>query len=341
MRELVTNLEKKKSALVKRVVGLAGESKRVLSPLSPESCSPELSTSSSTVTTVSFSNYVQLTAQVEYFRRQNARMVEQIGERDLLYSVLRTGLLGFKRDEQNRGNAQFISLTHEQGMTCVRKTSQYINNARLRYANDKCFGDRPKIFGWSQYCKRQEASINFAVKKSLPNVTPRQLAATTWRFITDSDVLNTLGLTHLKTCITLVQKITDDVLVLDRRTEDRTHIDADGKMLILRTIYIAFRYESLDGRMTLALKTINLSLVKYLLREDEIWCDIFYWMHYSSDDTVGNSSLPMTVSEFGGANTYASEEYASSWLEEALFIATRWETLVFPPFLTAEIVNGT
>jgi hypothetical protein len=215
----------------------------------------------------------------------------------------------------------------------MHKTLHYINSARLLYANEANFQDRPTLFGWRQYCKRQGAFINFAVKKSLPNVTPRHLADTTWRFALDSDVLNSLGPTQIKAKVTLLQKITDELVVLDRRTEDRTRPGADGKMLVLRTIYIAFRYEGPDGSQTIALKTISRKLVQRLLRDDEVWCDIFYWMHYALEDSVDDSGTRMTASEFGGANTYASEEFASSWLEEVLFLATRWETLVFPPRL--------
>ncbi|GMF22889.1 unnamed protein product [Phytophthora lilii] len=291
MRRLVKDLEQQRDQLVKKkTTPDSCQAVATRLSVSPDSSLPA-TTSNSISTGVSLNNYLQLSAEAEAFRSQNASMTEQLVERDLLYSVLRTGLLEFSQDSLNGEDPRFTPLTKEEGMACVRTTLQYINNARLLYANDESFQDRPTIFGWRQYCKRQGASINFAVKKSLPNVTPQQLAAATWRFITDSDVLNSLGPTQLKAYVSVVQKITDDVFVLDRRTEDGT---------------------------------------RNLLRDGEIWCDIFYWMHYASEAS-GDSDPQMTASEFGGSNTYASEEFASSWLDEVLFLATRWETLVFPP----------
>ncbi|KAJ8575810.1 hypothetical protein ON010_g3402 [Phytophthora cinnamomi] len=183
MRKLVQEMEEKKNALVKKTSGTArvfSHIKDLALPSSPDSCSFISSVSTSTLTTASVREYVRLTAEAEAYRCQNAMMTKQLVERDLLYTILRTGLLEASQDKHSRVGSHFIPLSHEDGLTCMRKTLQYINNARLLYANDDSFQDRPTIFGWSQYCKRNGASINFAVRKSLLNVTPRELADTTW-----------------------------------------------------------------------------------------------------------------------------------------------------------------
>lgn len=275
---------------------------------------------------VSVNDYLRLAAEVEAFRYENASLAGQLIRRDLFCRLIEIELNAAMSPTID---PRFTPLTREEAMVCVTQTLQNVSNSRLLYASDLSFQGRPKIFGWSQYCERCGGAITFAVKKAMPNVTPRQLAATVWEMIVDSNKLNRLGPSQLKAYITVAQRITDDVVILDRRTEDGTHAGVVGNKLFLRTIYVAFRTEETDGSITVALKTINLPLVKKLLRDDEIWCDIFYWMHYSA----GHDDVQTVDAEFGGANTYAREDVATSWLEEVLFLATRWETLILPGLL--------
>ncbi|KAL7687874.1 hypothetical protein Plhal304r1_c021g0075751 [Plasmopara halstedii] len=115
--------------------------------------------------------------------------------------------------------------------------------------------------------------------------------------------------------------------------EDSSRSGVSGQKLALRTIYVLFRVLDSDGTRTLAMKTINLPLVKKMLREDEMWCEIFYWIRMSPDGTNDSPSDVATVAEFGGSNTYTRDEIAESWLRELVFLAIRWETLAVAPTL--------
>ncbi|RLN87431.1 hypothetical protein BBJ28_00016407 [Nothophytophthora sp. Chile5] len=375
MRKTVAGLEQHKQRLVEQTATVsvgsparaqcdAPRSQEARAPTRPSSLYPSPSTP------VRRENFVQLAAEIEEFRRQNALMTQQLRERDLFNSSMQNLLLEFRQDDSDSGNSsssetgkkatkqsprlagsgprplngssgvRFTPLTRDEGLACVRQTLQLINNARLLYASDERFGNRAKFLGWSQYTLRQGTTITFAVKKTLANVTPRQLMDTTWQVLTDSKRVKKLVPSVLQTHIRPLQKLSDDLLVIDRRTEDSSRPGVAGKTLALRTVYVLFRVADADGGQTLAMKTVDLPLVKKLLRDDEFWCDIFYWIRFSPDGSVkargqgsGDPEDVRTVTEFGGANTYTREEIASSWLAELMFLAIRWETLAVAPTL--------
>ncbi|KAK1944018.1 hypothetical protein P3T76_003930 [Phytophthora citrophthora] len=141
---------------------------------------------------------------------------------------------------------------------------------------------------------------------------------------------------HVKTHITILQEITDDVLIIDRRTEDQSHNNESGEPLVLRTVYMLFRVDD-DGVQTLAMKTLDVPTADRMLHGDEVWWDIFYWIRVSPLDCTAEVSAMQevtTVTKFGGTN--ACEDLAASRLKELIFLAIRWETLAVAPFLLKE-----
>ncbi|GMF31010.1 unnamed protein product [Phytophthora fragariaefolia] len=238
-------------------------------------------------------------------------------------------------------SVRFTPLTREEGLACVRQTLQLINNARFLYASDEHYHNRSKFLGWGQYTVREGSTITFFVKKALPNVTPTQLMDTTWHLLTDGRNTQKLIPSTVNTHIRPLQKLSDDLLVIDRRSEDSARTGVLGNKLALRTVYVLFRIADADGSQTLAMKTINLPLVKKLLRDDEQWCDIFYWIRFLPDGSVRSSGGDAhgrprdftTTTEFGGSNTYTRDEIAKAWLGELVFLAIRWESLAVAPTL--------
>ncbi|CAH0522483.1 unnamed protein product [Peronospora belbahrii] len=233
-------------------------------------------------------------------------------------------------------HVRFTPLTRKEGLNVVRETLQLINNARLLYARDVDYHNRFTFLGWGQYTLWQGSSITFSVKKLLPNVTPAQLMATTWDLLTNGKNIQKLIPSTVNTHIRPIQKLSDDLIVIDRRTEDTAQTGVLGKKLALRTVYVLFRIADADGSQTVAMKTINLPLVKKLLRDDECWCEIFYWMRFLPDGSIqpsGSHGDVATVTEFGGSNTYSRDEIAQAWLGELVFLAIRWESLVVAPTL--------
>ncbi|KAL3665367.1 hypothetical protein V7S43_009406 [Phytophthora oleae] len=282
-------------------------------------------------------DYVQLAAEIEAFRRQNAAMVKELARRDLFNNSLRYRLLSFPPPD-SRSGLQPTHFTHEQGMTYVWQTLERIHDARLLYASEERFLNRPTFLGWSQYSEHQGDIVTFGVKKALRNVTPQQLMDQSWQLQTNSGNLQRLGPSHVKTHITVLQEITDDVLIVERRTEDQSRTNESGGSLVLRTVYVLFRVDD-DGAETLGMKTLDVPTADRMLHGDEIWWDIFYWIRVSPLDCTAEVSAMQevtTVTEFGGTNACACEDLAASRLKELIFLAIRWETLAVAPFLLKE-----
>ncbi|GMF31015.1 unnamed protein product [Phytophthora fragariaefolia] len=337
MRKMVAALELQKHQLI-----IAGRSP--LSDGSPrEQCASPSTLSwsnlvptsssrcSSSSTSITRDDYVQLAAEVEEFRRQNAAMIHELAKRDLFNNSLRYRLASFPPSD-SRSSMQPTQLTQEEGVAYVWQTLKLIHDARLCYASEKCFQNRPTFLGWSQYSERQGNIVTFGVKKALHNVTPQQLMDRTWQMQINSDNLCRLGPSHLRTHITLLQKVSNNILVIDRRTEDQSRTNASGKPLILRTMYVLFRVGDDNGTCTMSIKTLDVPETDRMLRDDEVWWDIFYWIRVSPAN-VANGHDVVTVTEFGGTNSCACEDLASSRLKELIFLVIRWETLAVAPFL--------
>ncbi|POM63569.1 Hypothetical protein PHPALM_21012 [Phytophthora palmivora] len=365
MRQQVKELQERKQRLVERTDELVEPQNHEFRSPSPPSST---SLYPSSATPVKRENFVRLANEIEEFRRQNAVMTKQLRERDVTTGYMQNLLLEFSHDETDSDNnsesdsgkkiqgeplgsgprpfngdssVRFTPLTREEGLACVRQTLQLINNARVLYASDALYHNRSKFLGWGQYTLRQGSTITFSVKKTVKNVTPAQLMATTWHLLTDGKRTQKLIPSTVNTHIRPLQKLSDDLFVIDRRSEDRARTGVFGKKLALRTVYVLFRIADADGSQTLAMKTINLPLVKKLLRDDEQWCEIFYWIRFYPDGSVRSGSTDAhgrprdfaTVTEFGGSNTYTRDEIAKAWLGELVFLAIRWESLAVAPTL--------
>lgn len=309
--------------------------------------------------------FVRLAADVEALRKENAALVASIRQRDMFASALQNLMLEFDHppelaelleeaaamahadvnEEAAQGDGSnsskevaFTPLTADEAADCARSTIAAMDRARSAHARDATFAKGAQFFGWSEFTFRKNATISFAVKKTLPNTSPANLLATTWRFVTDARSTKRLIRPQLSATYTPLQILSKDMIVIDRRTDDPCRVGVDGKPLAMRTVYLLFwtRVPSEYGdAYVLAMKTIDLPLVKRLLRDDELWCDIFYWIRFAPDGSVDASGgrPTATVAEFGGVNTYLREEIASSWLAELVFLAIRWETLAVAPCL--------
>jgi hypothetical protein len=375
MRTQVKQLEQRKQQLVE-LAGGSNAADSAASPQSQECRAPTPLTESaypSPQTPIKRENFVRLANEIEAFRRQNAAMKQQLRQRDVATGYMQNLLLEFdETDSDNNSSSsgsdtrkaeksgrprqplgsgprpfngdssvRFTPLTTEEGLSCVEQTLQLINNARFLYASDAHYYNRSTFLGWEQFTLRQGSTITFSVRKSLPNVTPAHLMATTWHLLTDGRNTQKLIPSTVNTHIRPLQKLSDDILVIDRRTEDNARTGVFGKKLALRTVYVLFRVADADGCQTLAMKTINLALVKKLLREDELWCEIFYWIRFLPDGSVKTGGCDRhgrprdfaTQIEFGGSNTYTRDEIAETWLAELMFLAIRWESLAVAPTL--------
>lgn len=276
--------------------------------------------------------FVRLAAEIEAVRRENAALTQRLRSRDLFNSVMQNLLLEFESPPQEpaKESVVFTPLTQDEGAAVIARTMQQMASARALYACESNFADRATVFGWREFTFRRHTTITFTVKKSLPNTVPSALLDATWRLVTDSRNIQRLIRPQLSTTVTPLQVLSPSAIVIDRRTEDAVRTGVGNKMLAMRTVYLLFRTQAEDGSHVLAMKTIDLPLVKRLLRDDELWCDIFYWIRFAPDESGVEG---VTLAEFGGVNTYVREEIASSWLAELVFLAVRWESLAVAPLL--------
>lgn len=328
MRKTVAALELQKQQLMQHFVvdspsPCSSPSDGYRSPSS--SPGPSSSLYPSPMMPVTRDDYVQLATEIEAFRRQNAAMVQELARRDLFNNSLRYRLMGFPPPD-SRSGMQPTHFTREQGMTYVQQTLERIHAARLLYASDKRFLNRPTFLGWSQYSERQGDVVTFGVKKALQNVTPQQLMDRSWQLQTSSANLQRLGPSHVQTHITVLQEITDDILIIDRRTEDQSHSNESGEPVVLRTVYVLFRVEE-DGAQTLGMKTLDIPTADRMLH-DEVWWDIFYWIRVSALDCTAEVCAMQEVATV--------TDLATSRLKDLVFLAIRWETLAVAPFLLKE-----
>ncbi|KAI9919959.1 hypothetical protein PsorP6_016056 [Peronosclerospora sorghi] len=357
MRLQVKELEEQKQHLIKRTSGLELTSSRndeirLASPFPSSFYAPS-------TTAIKREYFLSLTNEIEKFRHQNAVMTKQLREWEITTGYMQNLLLEYIQDQTDSEsesspckradshgcsprpsngtkNVCFTPLTLEEGMTCVRQTLQLINNARIYFANDANYHNRNMFLGWEQYTLRQGSTIMFSVEKSLPNVTPAQLMDTMWDIMTDSSKTQKMMSSSLNVQIRLLQKFSEDLLIIDRRLEDNAQSGLFGQKRALRTTHLLLRTANTDGIHTLVMKTIDLPSFKKLLPDDEQWCEICYWIRFCPDGNVQFNSDNddfATVTEFGCYNKYTCDEIAKAWLGELVFLAIRWESLAVTPTL--------
>ncbi|KAE9108898.1 hypothetical protein PF010_g11739 [Phytophthora fragariae] len=295
MRKTVAALELQKQQLMEHVVASSPRRSNSSSIPTEQSAAPSFWSNQSS-TSVTRADYVQLAAGIEEFRRQNAAMGQELARRDLFNNSLRYRLASFS-PLTCRGGTQPTQFTHAEGVACVRQTLEIIHDARQRYASEERFHNRPTFLGWSHDWDRRTSALT---SRCCRRCRPRSL----------------------------LQKISDDILIIDRHTEDQSRTD---RRVVLRTVYVLFRISDADDSHTLGIKTLELPEADRMLWDDEVWWGIFYWIHVYPANCAAQDVA--TVTEFGGANSCTCEDLASSRLKELIFLVVRWETLAVAPFL--------
>lgn len=267
--------------------------------------------------------FVKITQQIEELRKENAAMGQEVRDRDIYSSSLQTLLLEFQGDKPTPAAEQlselvgFTPLTLEEAELVAKQARQSVSNVRLDYVtrdpdtDDAELTSRGKVFGWSDYRLRRGKTITFVVSKTMALPDAVSVMDKTWGVCTDEQKMKRILSPDIPCEFQVLQKISDDMLVVDRTTYAMPG-------LTLRTVYLLLREQQDDGGYLLIMKTINLPLAKQLLRPGEVWCDIFYWVRVAAVKTG-------VESEFGGVLTYTHEQLAARWIVELIFLAIRWE----------------
>ncbi|TYZ66943.1 hypothetical protein PybrP1_010640 [[Pythium] brassicae (nom. inval.)] len=293
-------------------------------------------------------DFVQLTEQLECLRVENAALAQLVRERDLFNSAMQHLLLDFQRraDEPAETAAAalvgFAPLSRADVRAAVAAALQLCRAARDEMRHPRASAGQ--CFGWTDARARAGATVTFTVHKRLVNARAAALRDSMWDLATDSARLAGLLPPGLTCDLRVLQRVSRDTLVLDRRT----YPTGAANGLVLRTVLLAFRMRDADGSEVLVMRTLDAPLVQALLRPHELWCDVFYWMRFAQEgagsatgsaesgweeEDEEKSSTSHTLSEFGGVLSYVREDLASAWMAELLFLAVRWETLAVRPVL--------
>lgn len=318
-------------------------------------------TSASATAAIQRDDFVRLTEQIEQLRLANAALARDLHERDLFNSSMQHLLLDFRKeagDHDNDGNESeerrhlrqrelvgFTPLRPDEAELFVSQALQQCRNARLNHAAEGHYRSTAKVFGWSDFRARHGSTITFSVKKRIANVRSADLLMSLWDCVTDSTKIGQLLPAAITCDLRVLQRVSDSVLIIDRRTYTRTQSPLPA-MPTLRTVMVVLRaHDPSDGSDVLIMKTLDSPLVKNLLLHDEVWCDVFYYMRFEPPPSSSSSGVVIaeaeqeeeededTTMEFGGILTYVREEMAASWVAELLFLAVRWESIAVRPVL--------
>lgn len=293
-------------------------------------------------------DFVRVTEQIERLRVENAALAHQLRERDLFNSAMQHLLLDFQRANESAAHRReligFSPLTRDEVQAFVTLALRQCRNARFANAASSAAAVG-SVFGWSDFRVRTDATITFSVKKTLSRTRPRALLESIWSIAIDSARIASLLPPGLECDLRVLQRVSDNVLIIDRRTHSSGSGGGLANGVALRTVFMVFRVRDDDGGELLVMKTLDSPLTKKLLLPDEVWCDIFYWMRFEAvaaplssggrgfDPSSSASPIEDTRTEFGGVLTYVREDFAVSWLAELLFLAIRWETIAVRPVL--------
>lgn len=289
-------------------------------------------------------DFVRLTEQIEQLRVANAALARDLHERDLFNSSMQHLLLDFRKETGDTDNDEarqlrqreligFTPLRPDEVELFVSQALQQCRNACLNHAAEGHYRSTAKVFGWSDFRVRHGSTITFSVKKRIANVQSTDLLMSLWDCVTDSAKIGQLLPAAISCDLRVLQRVSDSVLIIDRRTYTRTQSPLPA-IPTLRTVMVVLRaHDSSDGSDVLIMKTLDSPLVKNLLLHDEVWCDVFYYMRFEPPPPSVKAEAEATTTEFGGILTYVREEMAVSWVAELLFIAVRWESIAVRPVL--------
>ncbi|KAJ0398651.1 hypothetical protein P43SY_009946 [Pythium insidiosum] len=304
MRQLVRELEAKKQALM--------DQQR-----------------SSLATNTARQEYLDIVQQIELLHVENNALYDQIRERDLFRNMIQILKLEFRTAEDIITPTPFPLLEFDEAKECVAKAQQqvisaYHENLRRRSVSTA------RIFGWSDFRCKSGTSISFAVRRTFVHSSLEDLAERTWQVLSSDVTMHTIVPTPLECEFTVRQVISDDAVVIDRRTRDPRVPDRR----VVRTAYLSVRGRDETGGRFVAMKTLDDPRMQLVLSDSELWCDIFYWFYFTK--ATGKYGEECTTVEFGGSSCYMSEDIARYWVAELVFVAIRWETAVVAPvFITA------
>ncbi|GLD97296.1 hypothetical protein PINS_up005980 [Pythium insidiosum] len=276
--------------------------------------------------------YLELVQQIERLRVENNALYEEIRERDLFRNMIHTFMLEFRSPEEASVPAQFPLLDADDADECVAKTQQQVINAFYENLQRRSFSTA-RIFGWSDFRCKTGTAVSFAVRKTFVHSSIDELAERTWHVLRSETKMHAIVPTPLECEFHVRQELSDDAVLIDRRTRDPRVPDRR----VVRTAYLSVRGQDVAGGRFVAMKTLDDPRMRLALSDSELWCDIFYWFYFTR--SRGRYGEECTTVEFGGSSSYMSEEIARYWVAELVFVAIRWETAVVAPVFITNTTN--
>ncbi|GLD97297.1 hypothetical protein PINS_up005981 [Pythium insidiosum] len=271
--------------------------------------------------------YLELVRQIELLHVENKALYQQIRERELFRNMVHT-LMTVSSDVDDTAtpppaDAPLLELDDAQAM--VAKMQRQVISAYFDTLRRSSL-TTARVFGWSDFRCKTGTSISFSVRKTFARFPLELLVERTWQVLSSDTKMQLIVPSPLDCQFCTHQTVNDHAVLMDRRTRDPRLPGAP----VVRTIYLTFLGTDDAGGRFVAMKTVDTPRVRLCLSDDEVWCDIFYWLYFTPSDDGG------TIVDFGGSLSYMSEDVARYWIAELVFVAVRWETAVAAPvFITA------
>ncbi|GLD95381.1 hypothetical protein PINS_up004025 [Pythium insidiosum] len=133
------------------------------------------------------------------------------------------------------------------------------------------------FLGWRDRRRLDEAGgvINFSFSKFFPGRLAEPMMVTSWEFFTDGERLKAEAAeAHGRFSFRILQRPNDDVVLLQQAAQSR-----DGPRIL--SVMIVFRLRVGDDFMIVT-RTFPMASAQPSLQADEMWIDMFYWIHFKS-----------------------------------------------------------
>lgn len=229
--------------------------------------------------------------------------------------------------------------------------SVYHESIKRRWSG-RSVGTGAEMLGWSDQRFVDGDTLQFALSKSFPHFGKEYLMQKTWDILTTARHMKTLQ--RSTTEVTILQRISDDILVLERRVNhEQLHRISCVQLLIFRirteTGYIvAYKAVNPPGSPQESTAAGAGSWTQASAHEDQdsgsapgkksklAWVDTMQWFvfddlpveSFDADGEFANSATRGSQVLIGGRTANRDDTYASFFLFEVVTYIIRWESAV-------------
>ncbi|KAG7398530.1 hypothetical protein PHYBOEH_010894 [Phytophthora boehmeriae] len=221
-------------------------------------------------------------------------------------------------------------------MCCEVICPAYTEIRSFRTSRD-LYTSNVQVLGWTHRHRLEGSNLQYSIAKFFPALTARELCDRGWEIMTTESSYRALHSQGMTSNLHSIQVVDDDNRVFCRE------LQRPGQGVIMKTLFLASRFETEDGHMTiyraldhakLGFTGVNSSSSDTSLRQALLaskWLDMFAWTSF--EDRSDGSGVEFN---FGGEMKHFSVDNAHFWMMEVLLMALRWESRAVGPLITLQ-----